>query len=766
MSLASGDFTQAITRSDDNSSDGTMDHSTASSSESPYECGNSSDEHEEPVNDESDEVHSVHIFPDREDKELIAFNRSKMCLRQALMRNDIKLHAHTEKSVNDAILEIMKLHLKDRGSKASLHRILCTISSLLPEEHNLPSTSHNILKYVKSLAPPIPESNHYYCEDCLFYHGMKINGRCVVCAENGDENMGTKLGHFLSYGIGATLKYYYECRNLASAIDSQSRTVAADTYSDIQDGSVYKILNANRDQYDINLIMNTDGIRIRDSIKKELWIVMFSIVEVPMNLRESFIIFAAIWYDKPKPKMKSFLKPNCEELVKLHSEGFNWKHPATGNVYNSKVYVPGGVLDAPARAMAQNVLQFNGDRGCNTCEIQTVKSARIPNKKAVRIYPYKADLVLRTKESMENQAREALERNIKHVMGVKGPSLVSIVPFVDISMFFIPEYLHSVLLGVMRQLLMIWLSLPGPWNIKHLIAAIDDCLAGVKHPDFVHRAPRELAKMKFMKASDFYYFLLFEGLSVLQNRLPERFFHHFMLLVKGIYLLLQSNVKESDIVEADRHLQLFVQQFQGLYGDRQLTSNIHHLCHLALVVRRYGPLSCINAFLFEHLNGLIARATHGTQNVTTEIANNVRIPQGVQVLKNIVNSDFSVECWGLSYDNESAKLLGKNCNIDVSPQEAEVLGESALIFSRAKIGRDVFTSEIYKKLSSENFHVMFQQGNATKYAVIKYFAKTQSNLYVCLRLYKINHLEVFYNPQTRSSINHLIPVESDDVVLV
>ncbi|KAJ1530160.1 hypothetical protein ONE63_005091 [Megalurothrips usitatus] len=177
--------------------------------------------------------------------------------------------------------------------------------------------------------------------------------------------------------------------------------------------------------------------------------------KVLIHLRESFVFVAAVWYDKVKPNMNTLLRPFSDRMIQLDVQEVRWSHPQSGQDQTSFVKVPLIIADAPARAKGQNLLQFNGEYGCNTCEIKTVKTAAVPGLRRIRVYPYVQNPVLRTKAAMHNQATEA-QRLGTIVKDVKGPSVLSLIPSVDISVCFIPEYMHGVLLGVEKHLLTIW----------------------------------------------------------------------------------------------------------------------------------------------------------------------------------------------------------------------------------------------------------------------------------------------------------------------
>ena len=745
-------------------------------SEEDEQCGHMSTEFEDGESFTEEVIPFVNAFLEDYERrvqvdetvESICELENPTALSRACIMNDVKLFKDSETSVNEAILKIMRLYIINKESKSALQRIIDTMCSLLPEGHKMPTSAYSILEYVESLAPDVPAVLHYYCKRCLFYQGTEIvsDQCCQICGVK------TELGRFYIYDIARLLTYFFESRNLATLIDAEARKDSENVHlrsvRSLKDGSVYKALNSNRGKYDINIILGSDGVRIRKGSTKDLWLAMFTISELPIHLQRSFLSVVGVWYDEKSPDMKTFLKPFSETMQSLDQKqgiGVEWTHPLTKEVNKSFVRLVVCVLDAPARAMVQNVLQFNGRYGCNICEIKLQKSQPVPDNpdlKSKRVYYFVADPKLRTKEGMLKQAERVLAEGREHIKGVKGLSALSIVPSVDISKCIVPEYLHCILLGVTKQQLLIWIANVGPWSITNKIPEIDDFLKTFKHPDFVHRSVRQLSKLSYWKASDFYYFLLFESLLSLSGHLPDLYFQHFTLLVKAIFTFLKTSISESDIDEGEMLLKLYVSDFKKLYGSRELSHNVHQLIHVGLCVRRFGPLHCFSAFPFEDLNGLIARTTHGTNNVDKEIVTNIKICQGINILQNVVEGCDGLELRSRYSDGE---FLGRPVSISTPNELLPFLTENEIpkIYSRAKLGYDIFSSEVHKTLSSQNFHVMWTEGVVVRYGSIKYFSETRNNNYVVLQSFTVNQAKVIFNCETLKTIENIVPVETSNI---
>lgn len=146
--------------------------------------------------------------------------------------------------------------------------------------------------------------------------------------------------------------------------------------------------------------------------------------------------------------------------------------------------------------------QFNGESGCPYCEdIGAVVSVGAGH---ARVYLPNENSVLRTDNNIRSQALEASQMQ-KPVKGIKGLSMVSSIPHLNLSESFSPDYMHGVLLGVTRQFLFLWLDTSNhlePWYIGTKTPLLDQKLLQVKPPKFIQRLPRSLKSRKQWKPSE------------------------------------------------------------------------------------------------------------------------------------------------------------------------------------------------------------------------------------------------------------------------
>lgn len=375
---------------------------------------------------------------------------------------------------------------------------------------------------------------------------------------------------------------------------------------------------------------------------------------------------------------------------------------------------------------------------------------------------------------MEKQGRqvEAIRRQGDQkttIQGLKGTDVICALPYIDIATCFVPEYMHSVLLGVVRQMIALWFTKAGPWNIRKNSKDVDEFLLRTKPLNCFNRMPRRITVFQSWKASEFYNWCLFYSLPVLVQYLPHKYLEHFILLVKALYILLLKRIKETDLECPDKLLKLFVKQFKFLYSDRDMSYNVHQLLHLVLSVRRWGPLWATSAFVFENQNGFLGNSVHGTKNLGQEMVNNLLIVQGLQVLKNRANEANVATV----KQRKATHVIGKCSTVNLRPMEQNLLISEGLeidsitVYARSKINDIDYTSQIYKSIKTNNYTVQVDYfDDATTYGTIRFFYMDHLQLCFVLNVFAIEHCRIFSHDSLRESVDHILPVQETDNYVV
>lgn len=520
----------------------------------------------------------------------------------------------------ETILMILTFVLRHKISGEGLKDFLSLLHILFPSI--LPATKYLFDKYFISITNQF--EIHFYCESCKGYICKEETNltKCPHCDLAFSIASNLKNGSFMIYlPLSSSLKDVLESlKNNSQHLINKAEWVWDDTIRDIFDGDIMRdhIQNNTIGQWDLTLLWNCDGIPVFESSQCSLWPIQVTINELPPAVRKEHVLLSSLWFGKSKPVIQTFLKPFVEEMGALKDIGLQWTDG--DDIRTSRVYAVVSACDAIARPMLKDSIQFNGKYGCDWCLHPGERIAK--GNGFVNIYPCKEDSpATRQQQQWEDDAIKASQEGCP-VSGVKGISPLLFLPCFNIITGFVPEYMHAVLLGVVRQFMTLWLDSSyhcKPWYIGTRKQVLNSRLLSLKPPKEVTRTPSSLDKLKFWKASEFKNWLLYYSFAVLQGVLPTQYLNHWLLLVFALYVLLMDNISRQAIQKADLALHKFVIQAATLYGREHISFNVHQLTHLADSVKLWGPLWCISAFTFESNNHNIMLYFHGTQCVPEQV---------------------------------------------------------------------------------------------------------------------------------------------------
>jgi len=296
-----------------------------------------------------------------------------------------------------------------------------------------------------------------------------------------------------------------------------------------------------------------------------------------------------VW--KPtKPVVDIFLKPFINELRDLHEHGIDCLPPNFNKVVNVKVHAILSPVDSVAKCFLQNITQFNGKfNGCSLC-LHPGQHVKVRNG-YTRVYCGNEGIA-RTMEQHHRDAEQAVAENIP-INGVKGVSLLMLLPTFNITVSFPPEYMHAVLLGVVKYFFFMWFDSKYnqcTWYIGSKKFIFNDRLLNIHPPCELTRTPRVLEDMKLYKASEWKNMLLYYSLPCLQDLLPNNYFKHWSLLVFSMHKFLADRITEKDFKDAEKALRKFVFKMETLYGKEHMKFNVHLLLHIPKSVKLFGTI--------------------------------------------------------------------------------------------------------------------------------------------------------------------------------
>ena len=358
----------------------------------------------------------------------------------------------------EAFLCILAFCVRFNLSGVCTDELLRLLKILLPP-CNIPGSKYLLNQTVKSAVNFDSFCKiHLSCANCKSYISEMENYEteilCSVCKEKMLSSDLLEGGHFFIYvPLEHQLKQKFEKQNVFEDIEKlRENCVDNTTYKDITDGKNYTMPDVRNS---VSLQFNVDGIPVYNKSKFDLWPIHCMINELPLAKRKENIIMCGLWFGPNKPNFKSYLVPFITELTLLCERGLIWNR--NGKTVVTKIVPLLCTADAPARAMLQNFKQFNGKYGCSFCENEGERVVR--GRGHSRIYKLLQPVPeKRTFQKTVKYAEKALNSD-KTIKGVKGSSLLmQLYPHFDMIEGFVPDYMHSVLLGVTRQFVNLWLS--------------------------------------------------------------------------------------------------------------------------------------------------------------------------------------------------------------------------------------------------------------------------------------------------------------------
>jgi hypothetical protein len=399
-----------------------------------------------------------------------------------------------------------------------------------------------------------------------------------------------------------------------------------DTVQDITDINNAQAFNQSKQNEishnSISLILFVDEADFSKSTSKnKLYFILGQVLDLPYTLRNSFsnILTLLTWggyiYNFAKV-MRDFIKPNFPEFLQtnLYIEKLN---------LNLKINLFVVIADAPCSAKIYNIHQFNGEYGCLKCMHQGQTYGR-----STRIYIYDINNhEPRTRQLYLNQVEEAKSSN-RVRQGVKGEAFFT--KYVNLPLAGLIDYMHCCLEGTFKRTIEILFS---PSNFRqnfylgNRLNDIGNLLSKIQYPSDYNRLQRHIKDFGKFKANELRTFLINASIYVFRIYLPPIYYNHFIKYVLFIRLLTQPSISKNDITFASVLINKFVSSYHELYGEINMTYNLHCHLHLPLQVLLYGPLHMVSCFPFEGFFKICHGLYHGTRAITEQIIKNLNLMQ-------------------------------------------------------------------------------------------------------------------------------------------
>ena len=357
---------------------------------------------------------------------------------------------------------------------------------------------------------------------------------------------------------------------------------------------------------DLHLQFNIDGLPLFRSSPVDFWPILCRVVWTDSI---SAVFPVGLYCGKSKPKsVDEYLKLYLQELRAVLQHGIE----LSGVQVN--VLIHSFVCDAPARQYVKKIKGHSGYDSCERCEIHGERNeSGEPGIKFVQM-------------CNNERTDECFRRNgySDHQKLHEGVSPLTDLPL-DMIKDFPLDYMHLVLLGVVKRMLRLWLGTSDFHVTKYscnfrLLAR--ECSTVISERVKVcnesissefQRRPRQMDENKFFKAKEFRTLLLYTFPYIFQGlfRNNSKVYDHFLLLVVSFRIMLGKKPTPNFIVYVRTLLTKFVGDMKDLYGKTHMTYSVHNLLHVVDDYERFGVLDRVSAFSFESymqkLKGYVGR---------------------------------------------------------------------------------------------------------------------------------------------------------------
>ncbi|KAJ8678823.1 hypothetical protein QAD02_014613 [Eretmocerus hayati] len=405
----------------------------------------------------------------------------------------------------------------------------------------------------------------------------------------------------------------------------------------------------------LKLQFSFDGLTLFNSSKREFWPILGK-VYTEDNDYKPFVV--AIYSGVGKPRcVHEYLWQFVKEINRLLSHGIRIDNE------DFRVELMSFVCDTLARAFVKGCKGHTGFHGCERCNIVGFK---VDNTTIFPIFG----------ATPRTDADFRIRADLEHHNEIS--PLVHIRPKIDMVLLFILDFMHLVCLGVMKKLLVDYWTVPSLKILsREKLALFCLRLTNLRNqiPSDFQRSTASLHDVAQWKATEFRFFLLYCGMFVLKDILPEKHYKHFMLLCVACRILSSQKFHKIYLPQAREYLQMFVKAsiHPKLYGATFLVINSHNLTHLADDVENMDcPVMDYSAFPFENALKKIKDLVESGNKPLAQACN--KIQYYVQCEKPVKKPEFEASGGKKSGGHISYKNVKiRNCNISLGGNNNNVV---------------------------------------------------------------------------------------------
>ena len=178
-------------------------------------------------------------------------------------------------------------------------------------------------------------------------------------------------------------------------------------------------------------------------------------------------------------------------------------------------------------------------------------------------------------------AQTKLQRkSIEKDYGIRYSTLIDL-PYFNPITFAVVDPMHNLLLGTAKNMIQTWLEKEVLNRVN--FEEIEQIVSKIYTPRDVGRIPTKIASgFAGFTADQWRNWVTIYSPVALKGIIPNDHLRCWLLYVRACCLLCTRTITTSEVIQADRYLLKFCQQFALLYGEDRCTPNMHLHLHLTL----------------------------------------------------------------------------------------------------------------------------------------------------------------------------------------
>ncbi|KAB0790543.1 hypothetical protein PPYR_05331 [Photinus pyralis] len=348
----------------------------------------------------------------------------------------------------------------------------------------------------------------------------------------------------------------------------------------------------------LEICVNVDGLPLSKSSGSQLWPIMINLFQ-----NKNIVEVCGLYQGNKKPENANvFMSKFVNEIISLMTNGFTYK----SQIFFVKIKA--FICDVPAKAFIKCTRGHSGYMSCSKCDTEGVFKKNRICFPAIEGFHLRTDATFRRKEQDSHHTDTSILESIPNL------NMITCFPL---------DYMHLVCLGIVKKLISnLWLSGKPPYRFSsQQISEVSQKHLSLQNqvPTEFSRKPRLLSDIKHWKATELRMFLFYTGPVILKESVTNEIYQNFMSLHVAVTLF----SKSQNIDYAAELSKYFIQTFSLLYGEENISHNVHNLLHIVDDVKMFGSLENFSAFPFENnmlfLKKLVRKGDRPLQQIVNRI---------------------------------------------------------------------------------------------------------------------------------------------------